>query len=267
MTDSVGRGALRAMFDAVAERYDRIRPAYPEALFDDLAELASLASGSRVLEVGCGTGQATAALAARGYRVLAVELGSELAALARRRLIEWPLSEVVVADFETWSLPVERFEAVVFATAFHWIDPAVRMAKTADALLPGGAISIVRTHHVAGGSEPFFVAVQDCYERWDPATPPGLRLAAADDIPIDTEELDRSDRFGPVEVRRYEWDVTYSTPEYRDLLLTYSGHLALEPEAQRNLLACIGGLIDDRFGGSITKRYLTEQLVACRSAG
>ena len=106
--------------------------------------------------------------------------------------------------------------------------------------------------------------MQDCYERWDPATPAGLRLPRADDIPSTSEELDRSGRFGAAAVRRYEWEASYSTAEYHDLLRTYSGHIALEPAAREGLLDCIGELIDSRYGGRITKRYLTELRVAER---
>jgi hypothetical protein len=38
------------------------------------------------------------------------------------------------------------------ATAFHWIDPDVRVVKAADALRPGGVLATVTTHHIAGGS-------------------------------------------------------------------------------------------------------------------
>ncbi len=46
------------------------------------------------------------------------------------------------------------------------------------------------------------------------------------------------------------------------MLLTYSGHRALDPAAQASLLDCIAGLIDSGYGGRITKRYLTELRVA-----
>ena len=76
---------------------------------------------------------------------------------------------------------------------------------------------------------------------------------------------DRSGRFGPATFRRYEWEATYSTAEYIDLLLTYSGHLALDPEARGRLLGCIAELIDSRYDGRLTKRYLTELRVAHRT--
>jgi hypothetical protein len=152
----------------------------------------------------------------------------------------------------------------VCATAFHWLDPAVRMQKVAAALRPGGALATIATHHVAGGTEAFFVDMQACYERFDPSTPPGLRLQRASEIPADTAELDESGLFEPATFRRYEWEQTYSKAAYLDLLLTYSGHRALGAEAQRGLLDCIAGLIDTRYGGSIRKAYLNELRLARR---
>src|ERR671931_489519 len=184
---------LRATFDQAADLYDRARPGYPPALFDDLAELAGVGPGCRVLEIGPGTGQATVPLAERGCQIVAVELGADLAAVARRNLASFPQVQVVTAAFEDWPLPAEPFDVVLAATAFHWIDPRVRVAKAADALRPGGALATIATHHVAGGDEGFFVEVQDCYERWDLDTPPGgVRLPTAAEVPAASAEVDRS---------------------------------------------------------------------------
>lgn len=78
-----------------------------------------------------------------------------MAAVARRNLAAARASEAeaVTADSESRPLPAEPFDAVVAATAFHWIDPAVRMDRAADALRPGGALAVVSTQHVGGGTE------------------------------------------------------------------------------------------------------------------
>jgi SAM-dependent methyltransferase len=257
---------LRETFEEVPELYDRVRPGYPGELFDDLARLASLRPGSRVLELGCGTGQATVSLARRGLEVVAVELGAGLVEVARRKLAPFPTVHVVNAPFEAWPLPAEPFDAVFAATSFHWIDPAVRVAKSADALRPGGAPAVVSTHHVAGGDEGFCADAQRCYERWDPDTPPGgVRLPAATDVPEDREEFEASGRFGRMAFRRYERELRYSAREYRDLLLSYSGHRAMAADAQQGLLLCITRLIDEHYGGQIAKRYLNELTVAYTS--
>jgi SAM-dependent methyltransferase len=254
---------LRETFNEDAGRYDRARPRYPARMFGDLAA-AGVATGARVLEIGCGTGQATVPLAERGHRIVAVELGAEMAAVARRNLARFGSVEVVTAAFEQWPLPAEPFDLVFCATAFHWLDPAVRVPKSADALRSGGLLATVATHHIAGGTEPFFREVQGLYERFDPATPPGLRLHAARDIPEDDRELATSGRFGPASFSRYEWELPYSTADYLDLLLTYSGHRALPQPQQDALLTAIARLIDADYGGHIVKRYLTELRIAQR---
>ncbi|MFB8138610.1 class I SAM-dependent methyltransferase [Streptomyces parvus] len=260
------RVLLSRTFDDDADLYDRARPGYPAELYDDLADLAGAVPGSRVLEIGCGTGQATVPLAGRGCRITAVEAGPRMAAIARRNLAESPAAEVVTAEFESWPLPAEPFDVVLAATAFHWIDPAVRVPRAADALRPGGALAVVRSQHVMGGTEEFFVEVQRCYERFDPATPPGLRPPAAGEVDNSdhAEEVARSGRFGRTVFRRYERDLTYTTAEYLDVLRTYSGHRALPEAARSGLLACVAGLIDGRHGGRVTKRYLIELGVSLR---
>ena len=59
------RERLRATFDQAAELYERTRPGYPPALFDGLADRTGIRPGSRVLEIGPGTGQAMLPLAER----------------------------------------------------------------------------------------------------------------------------------------------------------------------------------------------------------
>ena len=67
----------RRSFDGVAEVYERIRPSYPPAMFDDL--FAVLPPDPEVLEVGPGPGKATRDLLRRGAQVHAVEIGPALA--------------------------------------------------------------------------------------------------------------------------------------------------------------------------------------------
>jgi SAM-dependent methyltransferase len=69
------RAKLRTTFDEVALLYDEVRPGYPEELFEEVVSLSGIPSDGRILEIGCGTGQASVPLAGRGYRVLYVEVG------------------------------------------------------------------------------------------------------------------------------------------------------------------------------------------------
>jgi SAM-dependent methyltransferase len=257
------RELLRSTFDTVAERYAASRPGYPP---EAVAELARLAAGGRVLEIGCGTGQLTVPLAGHGLDITAVELGPELARVARRNLADHPRARVLVGAFERVELPEAAFDLVVAATSIKWVDPAVRVVRPARLLRPGGALAVLSTEHIAGGTAEFFVHSQACYERWDPEnTPVGLRLQTPDELTNPHPELDDTPLFEPPRLTRYEQEIEYTTEEYLTLLLTYSNHLALAPDQQRGLLDCIRSLIDDHFDGRITKRYLNELRVSRRT--
>jgi SAM-dependent methyltransferase len=213
-----------------------------------------------VLEIGCGTGQASVPIAELGADLLAVELGPRMAELASAKLSRFPKARVVVADFDHWT-PDGVFDVVFAATAFHWLDPATRIGRTAGLLARGGALATVATHHVAGGTESFFTEVQAYYRRFEPQWRPG-RLRPADEVPYDADL--GAGRYRRPVFRRYEWNADYRTRDYLDLLRTYSTTLSLPPPAAAGLLRGIGQLIDGRYGGRITKRYLTELRVARR---
>jgi ubiquinone/menaquinone biosynthesis C-methylase UbiE len=132
------------VFDEIADEYDRRRPAYPDELIDQACRVAGIGSGDHVLEVGCGSGQLTRGLVARGLRVTALEPGKNLVALARRNLAGAGEVEFVNAQFEDALLPRKQFQAVFSASAFHWVDPKVSWQKAADVLVPGGTLALVQ---------------------------------------------------------------------------------------------------------------------------
>jgi ubiquinone/menaquinone biosynthesis C-methylase UbiE len=132
------------VFDDIAAEYDRRRPVYPDELVDQACQVAGIGRGDHVLEIGCGSGQLTCALAARGLHVTALEPGKNLIALARQNLEGAGAVEFVNARFEDVLLPRERFQAVFSASAFHWVDPEVSWQKAADVLVPGGTLALVQ---------------------------------------------------------------------------------------------------------------------------
>jgi ubiquinone/menaquinone biosynthesis C-methylase UbiE len=143
LPESTARGYGK-VFDEIAAEYDRHRPAYPDELVDQACRVAGIGSGDHVLEIGCGTGQLTRSLVARGLHVTALEPGTSLIALARQNLDCAGEVEFVNAQFEDALLPREQFKAVFSASAFHWVDPKVSWQKAADVLVPGGTLALVQ---------------------------------------------------------------------------------------------------------------------------
>jgi SAM-dependent methyltransferase len=143
MADRVEPRSGSRVFNEIADEYDRHRPAYPDALIDHAYEAAGLAPGARVLEIGCGTGQLTRSLLARGLRVVAVEPGEKLITRARDRLAGAGEVQFIGARLEEASVPSAHYRAVFSASAIHWVDPDVSWRKIADALVDGGTVALV----------------------------------------------------------------------------------------------------------------------------
>jgi SAM-dependent methyltransferase len=247
------RERLRETFGSVAEQYDRARPEYPAGVFDDLAELAALEPGSRVLEIGPGSGKATAELVRRGYDVTGVELSPDLAEIAARNV---PDAEIVVADFETWQPREGDFDAVVAFTAFHWIAPELRYAKPARLLRPGGALAVVAGPHVLPpGGDLFFIEVQQDYEAVVPHHD-NRPARAPDEVEGWAAEFESSGLFASVEERRRLVALTYTADEFVDVLGTFSDNLALPEEQREDLFRRIHARIAARPSGTVTKHHL-----------
>jgi SAM-dependent methyltransferase len=143
MSRAAGAGRYGGVFNEVAEEYDRHRPAYPDALVDQACRLGGLGPGATVLEIGCGTGQLTRSLLARGLRVTAIEPGERLIARARDQLGDVGEVEFINRRLEDTSLPRAHYSAVFSASAIHWVDPDVSWRTTADALVDGGTLALM----------------------------------------------------------------------------------------------------------------------------
>jgi len=255
------RERLRTTFDSAAELYETARPVYPETVLDELVELAAIPTGGRLLEIGPGTGKATVALAERGFELTGVELGAQLAAVARRRLAGLPKAEIVVADFEEWEPSRADFDAIVAFTAFHWIAPELRYTKTARLLRPGGALALVSSQHVlAGGADDdFWLEAQEDYDAVMPS-PDNAPPPAPENVGDWHEQIEESGLYENVTVRRHLWTVDYDADRYVAVLGTYSDHLALPEEQRAELFSRLHARVAAR--GTVTKTYLSILTVA-----
>ena len=255
------RFARRNTFSAEADRYDRVRPGYPEALFDGVAGFGGLDAGARVLELGAGTGKATRSLVDRGWRVDAIELGAGMASVLQERLGD--RVHVVVGAFEEVPIAAARYDLVFSATAFHWFDPRTRVSRVANALRSGGTAAVVWTRHVQGGSRRFFDASQPVYERAGLGSENAV-LPTESGLLLHDDEFRADPAFEAVETHRFAEEHTYDTDTYLDLIGTYSETLAASPEQRELLLAGLRALIDREFGGRVVKRYVFALVLARR---
>lgn len=273
--------AIGLRFDDVAELYERVRPRYPAELFDDLAALTAVPPGARVLEVGCGTGQATRDLLARGWRVHAVEPGTAMAARAGENTAGLPFT-VDIAKFDDWDPRGATFDMLFSATAYHWVAPEHRWSRAAAVLQPGAALALVTNRTVAGGEfDDVYRASEDLHARLAPEIEFGLPVparsimdsvnAAGRDIGAIWAHAETKSGpslagplFTPPELRAYEWTVEYDTADAVGLLATYSAYLRVPPGSRERLLTGMADIIRTAFGGTVTRCYLAVLVVAKR---
>ncbi len=260
MADDPYRRDLRGGFDAAAEDYQRTRPVCPAELFDDLIGLGGLDPGGRVVEIGCGTGQATVPMAERGLAVTAVELGPRLAAIARRRVAGFPAVSVVTSAFEDWEPDEAAFDAVVAVSSLHWVDAPLRYARPHALLRPGGILAVAGCLWARpADADPFWTDVQADY----------LAAGWADDPPPPPEQLGPQhlppaarDLFAEVAARRYPIQVRYPAADYLAILASQCGTRALGPERAADFL----GRVRRRLDG-LGNPVLTATFVACLTIG
>jgi len=244
-------------FDAVAADYDKYRPTYPQELFSDLLSYAAIDKSAHILEIGCGTGQATAGLIEKGFtNITCIELGRNLAEITREKFKAYPALKVINSSFEDWQPKDDSFDLAVSATAFHFIDPTFGYKKVGRLLKRQGSLGFFWTVHV-----PSFDALHSemrrAYQNLAPALDDAKKPRPAEVIEERRRFIKTSGLFKDIVVREYKWIDTYSQKGYLSLLNTHSKHQQLRAEVRKKLFADLKTIID-AHGGQIEK----EQLVA-----
>ncbi len=280
------RSTAAGVFDRIAGLYDQGRPGYPPEAVAELVCLCGVDHSSRILEIGCGTGQLTRDLVASGAPIVCVEPGSSLAEVARANLSRWPNAGVVATSFEDFDAPNFSFDLVVSATAFHWVDPNVSYAKAAVLLSEGGRLALVTNTHSRGGThtdERIAEPVRQLHRRLAPevgdwyfpaAEEIQQRALSGGDIASVWARVERklseppavSRLFGPPTVKTYPWLATYDKDAYLAMLASHSSYALMDPVRRDELLGSIGALIDEQLAGTVTKEYVTVLAVAGRAA-
>lgn len=260
------RHRLRETFDSAADRYHRARPRYPEELLAAFDRLAGLDPGSRLLEVGPATGVATEQLARRGHHVTAVELGRELAAAATMNLEGIRTVEVVNASFEEWTPPEwGRYDAVVAATSWHWVDPDTRYERAHRHLRPGGSLAFWSARHVfPDGGDPLFVELQPIYDEIGEGMGDSPSYPRPGELPTMGDEVEQTGLFDLVDVVHLDWEIRYDAESYIDLLETFSGHLAMADWQRARLYGAIRRMLAQRPDGLLRRHWGAALHVARR---
>jgi SAM-dependent methyltransferase len=262
----------RVLFGLDPTSYDAARPDYPAALFDALATQGALYPGAATLEIGAGSGIASRRLLAAGASPLTLlepdtRFAAQLDALAAAGSAAAPGSALRIRHetFEAADLDPAGFDLAVVATAFHWLDPACRVARLAELVRPGGHVALLwNVFHDPGLADPFHEATRSLLA--------GLAVSpsgAPDELPFALDRTAREREFlgdGRFVLRLYvesHWTLPLSAGQVRELYGGFSSVARLPAERREALLAELSRIAREQFGGTI-QRNMTSPLYLFR---
>lgn len=242
-------GMRARSFGAAAADYDRYRPRYPDDLIDDVV---GMTPGRRLVEVGAGTGIATAAFLARGMELTCVEPDAEMAAVLSAGC---PDARIEVTTFEEWS--GGGFDGLVCGQAWHWTDPDTRWADAAAALRPGGVLALFwnRDNHADPRVVEAFTAAYDRH---------GIEVRTVRTAPDEEETFDVPDEFFTDQRSRYyRWTHRMPVADYIARVNTTSAHLVLPVEVRDDITAAMTAELGS-YGDAVELAMVTLLVTAVR---
>jgi SAM-dependent methyltransferase len=240
----------RNWYSPVADLYYNARPRYPQELIDRAVILAQLSTDSSMIEIGCGPGNATTALARFGVAMTCIEPNQDFYHLARQNCAAYPNVTIHNTSFEEWELPVTQFDAVLATNALHWVSPAMRYAKAAATLHDRGFLILLWNltpepkYEVYQAIEPVYRAYAPSLVRYE-----GAKIQAEILQGFGREILD-SGYFKELVIEQVACEVSYSIEDYLKLLSTLR---RLEPETKELLFA---GLREQLAKFGVSSNYL-----------
>jgi SAM-dependent methyltransferase len=194
-------------FDVAAEAYDRFMGRYSQQLSPQLADLAGVRAGQRVLDVGCGPGALTAELVNRvgADAVFAVDPSETFVAATRAR---YPGVDVQSATAEQLPFEDGAFDVALAQLVVHFMaDPVAGLREMKRVTSSGGTVAASVWDHV-GERSPLTVFWEAAREL-DPETRDESHLAGAGEG--DLSELFTDAGLASVEETSVEATVRFET--------------------------------------------------------
>ncbi|MBR6874506.1 MAG: methyltransferase domain-containing protein [Ruminococcus sp.] len=211
---------FRLVFDTIPEQFDRYRVRYSRELFDCLIGSAHIGRGTKVLEIGPGTGQATDPVLDTGCDYTAIELGKNFAQLLHQRYGSRENYKLINGDFITHDFGDEKFNLIYSAAAIQWIPEDTAFGKCFELLKSGGMLAMMYLSADYRSPDPeLFADIQKVYDRYFERSCQHGKF-----------DYDNAPAYGFTEpvTRCFKGRREYTADEYLNYIGTHSDHIVLE---------------------------------------
>lgn len=256
-----GEKMFDASFDIFANNYDDVRPGYPKEMYEDITKICKLGESSSVIEIGAGSGIATIELAKTGCRIVGIEPGSNLVAIAKEKTKGYPNVEIVEAMFEDYESS-DKFDCLIALTSFHWISEQAKYNKAYDLLNRNGHFVIVwnsffQSDGVATKevNSLYHEILPDIYPKQDN----DVNLGVFSKLNGRELEIVGSDMFYLYFLRKYVTVYNYDKETYPMLLNTFPKIIKVEKERREKFLKRVGEIVEKH--GALSVPVLTTLLI------
>ncbi|MFI0902198.1 class I SAM-dependent methyltransferase [Streptomyces sioyaensis] len=243
-------------FSKAAAQYAAARPSYPSSLLDVIEQfMGRPLAGSRVADVGAGTGIATALLGERGADVIAIEPGDGMVAQFRQALPDVP---VVRGDGNALPLADASQDLITYAQSWQWTDTGRSVPEALRVLRRGGALAVWWNTHAL--DVPWIVAQHERIARHCKVKP------RSGVLPDDRDAVRLAGLTGLRVVRRHvRWSRSVPLDVHLANIGSRSAFLVLGEESNRAFLAEERRRVREIFpDGMVEESYVVDLLVAER---
>ncbi|TAE58524.1 MAG: class I SAM-dependent methyltransferase [Nostocales cyanobacterium] len=247
----------KTWYSPVADAYNKVRPRYPQDIINRTIEITQLSAKSKILELGCGPGNATVSFAELGCSMICLEPSLTACELAKKNCISYPHVDIQQTTFEEWQLTSEKFDAVLAATSFHWINTAVAYTKTAEVLKDDGYLILLWNMTPQADYE-VYQQLHQVYQIHAPAA------ARYEDMTTQVKIVKsfgqnaiNSGKFQDLISEHLICEITYDVDDYLLLLGTLSPYLKLDLSMRNALFSGLKEQINQFCGGKINVSYIS----------
>lgn len=243
------------LFNQMADYYDNYRPDYPKEIITSIIKKANLVAGSRLFEIGSGSGKATVQFSDFGFEILCIDPGVDLVNIGNAKF-KGKNIKFIASRFEDYSAPSEYFDAIFSAQAFHWVPQPVGYKKCAEILKNGGYLAPFWNIDIFRDTEidRDLFTILNKYSGF-------VSCISEDDYKKRTEYITDgivgSGLFSEPEVIHSCWEKNYSAKEYFGYMLT-SQVFVQNADMQKH--ACLAELaqLANKYNGIIKRQYTCE---------